>query len=281
MLSIGSPIYAIAHEDSGSAAGCRRRLVSNPGENVSTGNGRGCIRARIDHNIRIRAIFVPRSEDLFERPRLLMSDVLKVETREKLGKRNSRRLRRAGGIPATLYGHGEAPVSLACSADEFAAAMRHGVRLVNLTGASSERAFIRDLQWDTFGQEVLHIDLTRVSEDERVEVEVPIELRGEAPGAKEGGVVELQLHQLPIECRVVAIPEKIEVNINELELDQTITVADLELPDGVKVLESMEATVVSCSEPVELPEEEEEIAGESAEPEVIGRAAEEGEDSSD
>ncbi|REK17200.1 MAG: 50S ribosomal protein L25 [Planctomycetota bacterium] len=204
-----------------------------------------------------------------------MSDKLKVQMRETRGKRNARRLRDAGSIPAILYGHGEANQSLTVNADEMAAAVRHGSHVVELTGAVTEKAFIRDLQWDVYGQEVLHVDFTRVSEHERVEVKVAVELRGEAPGSKEGGNVEQLAHELEIDCEAVNIPAKIEVNINDLQLNETLTVADLELPPGVKVLDEPEMPVVQCLEVRE--EEEEEAVGEpgSDEPEIIGRAAEE------
>ena len=94
-----------------------------------------------------------------------MAETLQVELRTNLGKHNTRRLRRAGSIPAILYGH---PAGGRCvfssRAEEVDAAIRHGGRLVNLAGAMSDRAFIRDLQWDTFGLHVLHVDFSRISD---------------------------------------------------------------------------------------------------------------------
>ncbi|MCX7701165.1 MAG: 50S ribosomal protein L25, partial [Gemmataceae bacterium] len=117
-----------------------------------------------------------------------MAEQLNVELRETRGKRNARRNRRAGKLPAVLYGHGQEAISLALSAEPFEAAVRHGARLVKLTGAVDEQAFIREIQWDTWGTHVLHVDFTRISEHEKVEVRVPVEIRGEAPGLKAGGV---------------------------------------------------------------------------------------------
>ena len=94
-----------------------------------------------------------------------------------------------GRFPAVLYGHGLECVPLSVAADVLTAAIRHGSRLVSLTGAVNESAFIRDLQWDTWGTHIVHVDFTRISEHEIVEVRVPIELRGESPGVREGGVV--------------------------------------------------------------------------------------------
>ncbi len=132
-----------------------------------------------------------------------------------------------------LYGHGEESVSLSVSAEQMESALRHGARLVKLTGAVEEQAFVRDLQWDTWGKHVLHVDLTRVSEHEKVRVVVAVDLRGEAPGMKQGGVVKQLIHELEIECEATAIPEKIHVNVNHLALGEKITIAQMELPPGL------------------------------------------------
>ncbi len=161
-------------------------------------------------------------------------------------------------------------VSLAVAADALTAAIRHGSRLVSLTGAVSESAFIRELQWDTWGKQIVHVDFTRISEHEIVEVRVPVELRGEAPGVREGGVVVQLVHEVELACPASLIPEKLAVNINHLALGQSILLSNLEVPEGAKVLAAdMEAVLVECVVPVELPEEG---AGEAApgEPEIIG-----------
>src|SRR5580704_14847508 len=162
-----------------------------------------------------------------------MSDALNVQDRPSHGKRNSRRLRATGSIPAILYGHGEASVSLTVSADELGTAVRHGSRVVELKGAVKEKAFIRELQWDVYGLDILHVDFARVSEHERIHLRVKVELRGQAPGVKAGGVIEHLLHELEIECEALKIPEKIEVPIGERELDGMIHAGEVKLPPGV------------------------------------------------
>ena len=137
-----------------------------------------------------------------------MLEKLNVAIRESRGKRNARRLRHAGTVPAVLYGHKQEALSLSVSAEEIETALRHGSRAVNLAGALSEQAFIRSLQWDTWGKHVLHVDLMRISAHEKVEVRVPVELRGEAPGTKTGGVVEHHVHELDIECEATSIPRR-------------------------------------------------------------------------
>ncbi len=198
-----------------------------------------------------------------------MSETLKVESREMRGKLNNRRLRACGQIPAVLYGHGQEPVSLAIPADQFNAMVRHGSRMVSLAGAVNESAFIRECQWDAWGNHVLHVDFSRISAHEKVTVQVTVELRGEAPGVKEGGVVKQLIHEIELECEAADIPEKLTVNINDLGLNGSITVASLELPPGAKVFADPEHDIVQCVEIAEESEAEA-VAGE-IEPEVIGR----------
>lgn len=194
---------------------------------------------------------------------------LTVDLRDGYGKRANRRLRSSGQIPAVLYGHKQAVQSLALSADELQNAVRHGNRFVALSGGLSENAFIKDVQWNTWGTEILHVDFARVSAHEKVHVTVAVELRGESPGIKDGGVVKHSLHNIELECEAASVPEKIGVNINHLEFNQTLHVSDLELPKGVTALMDPTTIVVSCAAPVEVSEESE-AAGEG-EPEVIGR----------
>jgi large subunit ribosomal protein L25 len=201
-----------------------------------------------------------------------MADMLNVKSRGTRGKRESRRLRRSGSIPAVLYGHGEANESLVVVSDEMAAVVRRGGRVVELKGAVNEKALIRDLQWDTYGTHVLHVDFTRVSEHERIEVKVAVELRGQAVGVKDGGVVEHFVHEVEIECEALAIPARLELNINELKIGDSLTAADLPLPSGVTLISDPDAVLVHC---VEAREEEAASAAASAEPEVIGRKPDE------
>jgi len=208
-----------------------------------------------------------------------MSEVLQVEVRDSRGTKNARRMRHAGHTPAILYGHGKEVISLTVPTDEINAAVRHGSMLVELKGAVKGNAVINDLQWDVFGAEVLHVDFKRVDADERLVVEVQVELRGEAPGTKQGGVVQQSLHTVEVDAPVSAIPDKLHININDLHVDQVLTAGDIEdLPEGVKLLTEADRAVVQCQVPMEQPEEAA-AEGATAEPEVIGRK--EGEDESE
>jgi len=188
-------------------------------------------------------------------------------------------MRAHGEIPAVLYGHGEATVSLTVPASEIEALLRHGGKVVQLQGEVNDSALVREVQWDSLGTELLHLDFTRVSSTETVETTVPIELRGDAPGTREGGILEHVMHTLEIRCPVASIPDRLLVNVNALGLGESITVGDLPLPTGAEAIPDPHELVVHCVAPVEAPEEEVVAAG-AVEPEVIGRRegeAEEGE----
>jgi large subunit ribosomal protein L25 len=199
-----------------------------------------------------------------------MSEVFHVSLREETGSRNMHRLRRSGKVPAVLYGHGQPVMNLALGSDEVKALVRHGARVVDLEGAVAEKAFVRELQWDTWGREVLHLDLARVSADERVTVEVQIELKGDAQGVKDGGVLDFVTHSVEIECLVIAIPEKLILRVGGLKLDSHLNADAIELPQGATLVSDPTTTIVSCAKPMEMAEAG---AGDGAEPEVIGKKA--------
>lgn len=211
-----------------------------------------------------------------------MTDVLNVALRNEIGTRAVGRLRKAGQTPAVLYGHRQESLSLAIPTAQVRSAIRHGAQLVSLEGAVSEKALIREIQWDTFCTHVLHIDLTRVSEKERVSVRVPLVTRGESPGAKAGGIVEHVVFELDIECSAGAIPSKLEANLKELDIGGTITAGKVALPEGVELITAADVVVAHCvAAVVEAEEEEEEVAHPGAgEPEVIGRKPGESEEES-
>ena len=119
-------------------------------------------------------------------------------------------------------------MSLTLAADQFEASLRHGAKVVDLDGAASGKALLQDVQWDTFFQHVLHVDLLRVRAGEKVTIEVPIELRGEAPGVRDGGVIEQMVHSIEIEVALDVIPDKLHINIKNLEIGGQLTVKDID-----------------------------------------------------
>lgn len=201
------------------------------------------------------------------------SALLEIQKREGRGSRQAQRLRKQGLVPAVVYGHKQETLAITLSGDAITKAVRHGSRVVDLqSGATREKALIRELQWDHLGKEILHVDFERVSEDERIEVPVRLELRGVAPGIAAGGVLDQPMHNLLVECLAISIPDSIRVNINELQVGSAIHVRDLVLPEGVKALDDPEAIVVHVTQRGEEKVEAAPVEG-AAEPEVIGRKA--------
>jgi large subunit ribosomal protein L25 len=207
-----------------------------------------------------------------------MAEVLKLNTepRPGQGSRDAARLRKAGRVPAIVYGHKEAVTSVSVSRDELASALRHHARTLELQVAGKpETVLIQQVQHDHLGTGLVHVDFRRVSKDERVRTTVEIELRGTAPGATGGGVLDQPLHKIHIECPAMAIPESIRVKIDGLQLGQAIHVKELELPPDVKALEDPDLVVVQVKQQVALVVETTAL-GEpgAAEPEIITKKKE-------
>ncbi|HEX4607181.1 MAG TPA: 50S ribosomal protein L25 [Urbifossiella sp.] len=175
---------------------------------------------------------------------------LKAEPRTGSGSRKAGKLRKAGRVPAIVYGHKEANVAVSVPADELDRLIRvQHARVVELDiGGKKETVLVRDLQWDHLGREMLHVDFARVSASDTVKVTVPVELRN-TPKATGGGVLDQPLHALHIECSPIQIPDAIRIDITNLTLGAPIHVRELTLPPGVKVLEAPEAVVVQLKLP--------------------------------
>lgn len=203
-----------------------------------------------------------------------MAELLKATKRTESGTRKARALRKEGLLPAVLYGHGEGTLALTLHEHELEVALMHGERLLEIeVDGKRQNALIKDIQYDTWGQKILHIDLTRVSLDELVTVTVKITLLGTPIGVDEGGSLQQAMTSTEIQCRVDQIPEEIRVQVNALNIDDAIHLSDIELPEGSELLGDAEALVCNvvtiAEEVVEEVEAEEEGDG-SSEPEVIG-----------
>jgi len=210
-----------------------------------------------------------------------MADTLQLKTEPRTGKgsRDADRVRKAGRVPAVVYGHKEAPLAVSVPRDELASALRHHARTLDLVvDGKTETVLIQEVQHDHLGSGLVHVDFRRVSKDERIRTTVDIELRGTAPGATGGGALDQPLHKIHVECPAVSIPESIRVKIDGLLLGQAIHVKELELPPGVKALDDPDLVVVqvkqqqlAAPEPTALVPE---AGAGAAEPEVITKKKE-------
>ncbi|TWT55781.1 50S ribosomal protein L25 [Thalassoglobus neptunius] len=184
---------------------------------------------------------------------------LTAAVRSSIGSTASRRLRSEGIVPANIYGHKQTPQAVQMQADIVHAMIHSGSKVFDLEIDNSlEKVLIKDIQWDTFSKHVMHIDFLRVDPTERVKVEVPVTLRGTAPGALQGGILEQPMHTIEVECLAVEIPESITVRIGSLQLGESLHVNELtELPAGLTVLSPEDSVIVHIAheapavEPVE------------------------------
>jgi large subunit ribosomal protein L25 len=200
-----------------------------------------------------------------------------VKVRSELGSRRNKRLRDAGFVPGVIYGHKEEVVPVTLPKKELVGYLNHGTHLFALAiDGKKENVLVKDVQYDHLGIEVLHVDFARVSLDERVEVTVPLELKGTPKGEADGGVLQQIVAELEIECVVTDIPDVITHNVSEMAIDDVVHIKDLKLPAGAKAMQDPDlivAMVKVIEEDAGAPAAE----GETAEPEVIGRKPEEGE----
>ncbi|HLJ11937.1 MAG TPA: 50S ribosomal protein L25 [Planctomycetaceae bacterium] len=206
---------------------------------------------------------------------------LAVKRRIEHGSRECRRLRDSGFVPGNVYGHKQETIPLTVAAAELEPLVRGGARVldVELEG-KLEKVLFREVQWDYLGRQVVHFDLLRVDPNETLTLEVKVELKGTAPGAVGGGVLDHTLRTLTVECLAIQIPDSIPVKISALEIGQALHVRDLEIPPNTKVLNNPDAVVVRVAQPGAELEIAPAAVGEEgpAQPEVIGRKAAEAEE---
>jgi large subunit ribosomal protein L25 len=199
-----------------------------------------------------------------------------AKPRSELGSRANKRLRDAGMLPGVIYGHKEAVVPVTLPKKEVVNHLSHGTHLfeVGLDG-KKETVLVKEVQYDHLGLEVMHVDFARVSLDEEVDVTVPLELKGEPKGEKDGGVLQQIVNELDLRCKVTDIPDVIRHDVSEMALNDVIHISDLKLPANVKALQDADLVVAKVEE---VQEEVAAPAVEAAEgePEVIGKKPEEG-----
>lgn len=198
-----------------------------------------------------------------------------AKQRSELGSRANKRLRDAGFIPGVIYGHKEAVVPVTLPKKETVTYLNRGAHLFDLAvDGRSEKVLVKEVQYDHLGIEVIHVDFARVSLDEKVEVTVPLELKGTPKGESEGGVLQQIVNELHVECLVTDIPDVIRFNVSELGLNSVLHIKELQLPKGVRVLQDEDLIVATVREIAETTEEAAAPAEGAAEPEVIGKKEE-------
>jgi large subunit ribosomal protein L25 len=201
---------------------------------------------------------------------------LDVKSRAADGSRAARRLRRSGRVPGVLYGGGGESVGFDADARELRHALAGAGAVLDLSldGKKATPVVLKEAQRDPVRGETVHVDLLRVRLDEAIHAVVPLELTGadDAPGVKEGGVLEQITRELNVEALPTAIPESIVHAVGEMQIGETILLAALAIPEGVTLLDELEETVVATLSPPRLQSEaEEEIESET---ELVGEDGE-------
>ncbi len=211
--------------------------------------------------------------------RMQLSSKLRTDFRKSVTKQ----LRREGAIPATVYGKGTEPVSVAVPQEEFNQLLKAGGRLsiidLQVEGAKSKKPLtimIQEVQRDPITKGVIHLDLHQVKMDEIVTAHVPVRLVGDAPGIKMGGILEHFVREIEVKALPDHIPSHIDVDVSGLELTDAIHVGDLALPEGVELIHtSSEGVVATVRQPIVRTEEA--IAAPEVEGESTTKEAEAGE----
>jgi large subunit ribosomal protein L25 len=192
-----------------------------------------------------------------------MERKLKAERREESGKGAARKMRAAGRVPAVVYGHGE-PVPISIDARELFHLLHTDAGLNVMVDMRIDGdkflAMPREIQRDYLRGRFIHVDFIRIARDEKIAVEVPITLTGESHGVKEGGVVEHHLWNLHLESLPQDVPPHIEADISRLGINESLKVSDLDLPQTLTVLTSLDEVIVAVVPPQVLRVEEEEAA---------------------
>ena len=208
---------------------------------------------------------------------------LKAGLREQKGKQAAKKIRAGKQIPAVVYGSGIKATSIEVSADDFSKAIhtRAGENVVIQLAVKGAKSFektvvIKEIQLNPVTDAVQHVDFNAISLTEKIKVKVPLHVKGEAPGVKEGGVLDVVHHEIEVECLPTDIPEGLHADISALKIGDSIHVREIKFPSGVEPQYSPDEVVVAVHAPKaeEVPVTEEA----AAEPELIAKENKEGEE---
>jgi large subunit ribosomal protein L25 len=198
---------------------------------------------------------------------------LSITPRDPEGSRATRRLRRTGRVPGILYGGDAEPVTFSVDARELRHALAAtGAVLEVVDEGAATPAILKSAQYHPVRGETMHVDLLRVNLNVAIHAVVPLELTGadDSPGVKEGGVLEQITRELNIEALPTSIPEAITFDVSNLEINDTVTLAQVPMPEGIVLLDDAEETVVATLTPPRVETEDE---GLEEETERVGEAA--------
>jgi len=184
--------------------------------------------------------------------------VLDIQIREKTGKTAARRIRRSGSIPAVLYGHkGNKVLSVEEKAFKkiFEEIGEHSIVTLNIAGKEQTDVIVKDFQQDPISRKILHIDFLEFERGKLLKTEIPVKVTGTSAGVKKGGILEVFLRDIEVECLPRDIPDSIVIDVSELEVGDSLHVRDLQIDEKLKILSNPEQVVIAIGTPtkVEVP----------------------------
>jgi len=212
-----------------------------------------------------------------------MPTVIAAQLRTPGGKNVNRRIRKAGKIPAVIYGPGKPPVVVSVDPNDvktilYSESGRNTIFTISVDGSEQSNAMVKEYQRDPVQGHLLHTDFLEIAMDRLLALTVNVEIVGEAEGVKlDGGIMDIVTHSIEVECLPSDIPESIKVDVSHLKINDYIRVKNIQVDSKVKILSDPEIVVVTIVHPIkeEVPVE---AATEAAEPEVVkkGKVGEEG-----
>jgi large subunit ribosomal protein L25 len=198
---------------------------------------------------------------------------LPISPREPEGSRATRRLRRSGRVPGILYGGDAEPLAFSVDARELRHALAATGAVLEVTdGDTASPAILKSAHYHPVRGDTLHVDLLRVNLNVAIHAVVPLELTGgdDSPGVKEGGVLEQITRELNIEALPTVIPESISHDVSRMEINDTITLAELTMPPGTTLLDDPDETTIATLSPPRIETEDDEIEEETG---LVGESA--------
>jgi large subunit ribosomal protein L25 len=199
---------------------------------------------------------------------------LKLETRTETGSNASRRLRKSGKVPTIIYGHGKEPKQCVADVKDWRAIAKLDTQILKVLIDKSKKpvnVLIKDVQHDFLAGVTLHVDLQEINMNEEITASVPINAVGTAAGTSVGGVLDQVMYDLEVICLPGDLPEILEVDVTEIEINNSLYVKDITLPENVTSAVDLEQTVFHVAEPKVKQEAEEGV--EEATEEVAEEAA--------
>ena len=212
---------------------------------------------------------------------------LNVAIRDKKGTSSARRIRLKDQIPAILYHSGLDALSLSVDKKELYKALKTGQVIFEVKIKDEDQfVLVKDVQYHPVNDNIMHVDFQKVKEDEKISLEVPLRIEGEAEGVKAGGILVQIVSTITVQCKPTTVPEALIIDVTNLELNSSLSVKDIELAADVEIMTDEDLAVVSVQEPKEevveeVLEDEELLEGEEGEEGTEGEEGEEGKESVD